>query len=158
MNTALSNVELALEVSEKLCREFEGLSLEPYICPAGYPTIGYGTVYKPDGTKVTMQHPPISASTAEEWLVGELRRTYLKGVIQVSPNLLWYPKILGALTDFAYNLGVPRYRASTLKRKVNEENWEGAHEELMRWVHAGGKRLPGLVRRRKAEAEYLPEL
>ena len=63
MNAPVSE---AVEIAAALCRPFEGLRLKPYICPAGYPTIGYGTVYKPDGTKVTMDHQPISKETAED--------------------------------------------------------------------------------------------
>lgn len=138
-----------------LCRPFEGLRLQPYICPAGYPTIGYGTVFKPDGIKVTMDHPPISKETAEAWLVSELRHNYLAGVLKASPGLLAHPKALGAMTDFAYNLGVGRYRSSTLRKRVEAQDWEGAKEQLMLWVRGGGKVLPGLVRRREAEAKLL---
>lgn len=145
----------AVATAAALCRPFEGLRLKPYICPAGYPTIGYGTVYKPDGTKVTMDDPPISAETAEAWLLHELRRTYVVGILKASPHLAAHPRVLGALGDFAYNLGVPRYRASTLRRRVAERDWAGAREELMKWVRAGGRILPGLVRRRKAECALL---
>ena len=138
-----------------LCRPFEGLRLQPYICPAGYPTIGYGTVWKPDGSKVTMEHPPISKETAEAWLMHELRHNYLAGVLKASPGLLARPRALGALTDFAYNLGVARYRASTLRKRVDAGDWEDAKEQLMLWTRGGGKVLPGLVRRRQAEAALM---
>lgn len=147
----------ALEVAAALCRPFEGLRLKPYICPAGYPTIGYGTVYKPDGSKVTMEHPPITKETAEAWLLHELRHNYLRGVLASSPHLVDYPLVLGAMTDFAYNLGVARYRASTLRKRVNECDWVGARAELLKWVRGGGRVLPGLVKRRQAEARLLPQ-
>lgn len=146
----------ALSYAVPLCKVSEGLSLTPYICPAGYPTIGYGTVYKPDGTQVTLQHPAITKEVAEAWLVSELRSKYMQGVLAASPVLLKYPKALGALADFAYNLGVPRYRASTLRRCVNREDWAQARAELLKWVRGSGKVLPGLVRRRKLEARLLP--
>ena len=145
----------ALEVATKLCIDFEGFSATPYICPAGIPSIGYGTVFKPDGTKVTMNDPPISETTALQWLAVTLESTYLMGVLKASPNLLRYPQTLGAITDFAYNLGTARYRASTLRRKINEENWPEAITELHKWRRGGGKVLPGLVRRRAAEAKFL---
>lgn len=145
----------ALDIAARLCRHFEGFRAAPYICPAGYPTIGYGTVWKPDGTRVTMDHPPISRETANEWLLHELQHNYMAGVLRASPHLIQHPAILGALTDFAYNLGVPRYRASTLRRRVSEQNWEAAAHELKRWVRGGGRVLPGLVRRRAAEAALL---
>lgn len=149
-------VDEAVAVAAALCRPFEGLSLKPYICPAGYPTIGYGTVWKPDGSKVTMGEPPISKETAEAWLVHELRHNYLAGVAKASPGLLKNPRALGAMADFAYNLGVARYRASTLRRRVDAEDWAGAREQLALWVRGGGRVLPGLVRRRAAEAALLP--
>jgi lysozyme len=142
-------------VAAALCRPFEGLRLQPYICPAGYPTIGYGTVWKPDGSKVTMEHAPISKETAEEWLVHELRHNYLAGVLKASPGLLARPRALGAMTDFAYNLGVARYRASTLRKRVDDGDWEDAKAQLMLWTRGGGRVLPGLVRRRAAEAALL---
>ncbi len=150
-----SAVDEAVEVAAALCRPFEGLRLQPYICPAGYPTIGYGTVWKPDGGKVTMEHPPISKETAEAWLMHELRHNYLAGVLKASPGLLARPRALGALTDFAYNLGVARYRASTLRKRVDAGDWEDAKEQLMLWTRGGGKVLPGLVRRRQAEAALM---
>ena len=145
----------AVEVAAALCRPFEGLRLKPYICPAGYPTIGYGTVYKPDGTKVTMEDAPITQETAEAWLLHELRNNYVAGVLKASPGLIAHPRILGAMGDFAYNLGVPRYRGSTLRRKVDVQDWEAAKEELMKWTRGGGRVLPGLVKRRKAECALL---
>lgn len=148
-------VDKALEIAADLCRTFEGLQLKPYMCPAGYPTIGYGTVNKPDGTKVAMSDPPISKETAEEWLVGELVSTYMAGVLRASPILLAYPNVLGAISDFAYNLGVPRYRASTLRRRIDEQDWEASKTELRKWNRGGGQVLRGLVRRREAECAYI---
>ena len=145
----------SLEIAADLCRKFEGFSATPYVCPVGYWTIGYGTVFKPDGTQVTKDDPPITKETAEEWLQHELRHNYLAGVLHASPNLARHPEVLGAITDFAYNLGVARYRASTLKKRINEEDWDGAKIELGKWVRGGGRVLRGLVKRRQAEAEYL---
>lgn len=149
----------AINIAADLCRKFEGFSSKPYICVAGYPTIGYGTVYKPDGTKVTMQDAPITKETAEEWLLHELRNNYLVGVLRASPNLVAHTRALAAITDFAYNLGVGRYRGSTLRRKINTQDWEGAAEQLTRWVNGTVqgvfRPLPGLIKRRKAEIALL---
>ena len=145
----------ALTLAADLCRFFEGFSSKPYICPAGYPTIGYGTVYKPDGTKVTMQDEPISKELANDWLMGELQNNYMTGVLKASPILISNERLLAAITDFAYNLGVGRYRASTLKRRVDSNDLLGVETELMKWTKAGGKTLPGLVKRRQAEIDLL---
>jgi len=151
----MSALDEAIGIAADLCRHFEGFRSKPYICPAGYPTIGYGTVWKPDGTKVTMDDAPISKAQANEWLLSELRTNYAAGVLRASPRLIAQPKILGAMIDFSYNLGVARYRASTLRRKVDNQDWEAAKTQLMRWTRGGGKVLPGLVRRRQAEASLL---
>jgi lysozyme len=145
----------AVDLAAALCRRFEGFRAKPYICPAGYSTIGYGTVWKPDGTRVTMDDAPVSVELANEWLVSELRNNYMAGVLKASPQLITNPRALAAMTDFAYNLGVARYRASTLRKRINEDDFEGAKVELKKWIRGGGKVLPGLVRRRQAEAALL---
>jgi len=151
------NVEAAsaLEIAATLCRAFEGLRLKPYLCPAGIPTIGYGSTCYADGTLVSLSDPPLTASDAEALLLLTLERDYLPGVLKASPTLADKPKALGALTDFAYNCGVPRYRASTLRRCVDKQDWAGAGQQLMKWTRGGGKVLPGLVARRKSEAAFL---
>lgn len=146
----------ALDLAAGLCRHFEGFRSKVYICPAGFPTQGFGTVYKPDGTRISMDDPPISKEQADEWLISELRSNYGAGILKASPNLINHPRALAAAIDFAYNLGVARYRASTLRKRLQAEDWDGAREQLMRWTKAGGRELPGLVRRRKAEAALLP--
>ena len=151
----MEKAEVSLEIAAALCRKFEGFSAKPYLCPAGYWTIGYGTVFKPDGSQVNENHEPITKETAEEWLQHELRHNYMAGVLKLSPLLADRPEALGAITDFAYNLGVARYRASTLRRRINEEDWDAARIELAKWIRGGGRVLRGLVLRRKAEAEYL---
>jgi GH24 family phage-related lysozyme (muramidase) len=60
----------------------------------------------------------------------------------------------GALASFAFNLGVPNLRASTLLKKLNEGDYAGASAEFARWVRAGGRVLSGLVERRNAECEF----
>lgn len=87
----------------------------------------------------------------------ELERNYMAGTLKASPHLIAFPRILGALTDFSYNLGVPRYRASTLRKRIEEQDWDGAVIELNRWTRGGGRILQGLVRRRKAESTYFPQ-
>ena len=149
-------MDKSLEIAAALCRKFEGFSSIPPRCPAGYGTRGFGIVFKPDGKRVLETDPPITKDLAEEWLQHELRHNYLAGVLHASPNLARHPEVLGAITDLAYNLGVARYRASTLRRRINEEDFEGAKTELGRWVRGGGRVLRGLVLRRQAELGFLP--
>jgi len=147
----MGQIQTAVELAVELCKKWEGFSAKPYICPAGYPTIGYGTVYKPDGTKVTMSDSPISKETAEAWLRQEIAHNYMAGVLRASPILLQNTQLLAAITDFAYNLGTARYRASTLRKRVDVGDIEGCATELRKWVYGGGKRLRGLVLRREDE-------
>lgn len=145
------NLTLAVE----LCKRFEGLSLKPYLCPAGVPTIGYGTVYKPDGSKVTMDHPPITKELAERWLLDELAHKYAPSVARLCPVLLVDERRFNAIVDFCYNLGPGNLQVSTLRKCVNARDWEGAKYQIKRWNKGGGRVLPGLVRRRQAEADLL---
>jgi len=144
-----------LQIAAELCKQFEGFRAKPYLCPAGIPTIGYGSTYYADGRKVTLQDEPIEEPQAEALLMHELETTYLPGVLRNCPGLAVDERKLNAIVDFAYNLGVGRLQTSTLKRKINAQDWEGAQEQLMLWVRGGGKVLPGLVRRRAAESALL---
>lgn len=144
-----------LELAAALCRQFEGFRAKPYLCPAGIPTIGYGSTYYADGRKVTLQDPPISEPDARTLLMAELHHTFLPGVLRQCPVLATHERKLNAIVDFAYNLGVGRLQTSTLRRKINAQDWEGAKAQLMLWTRGGGKVLPGLVKRRTAECALL---
>ena len=148
--------EQAVEMAAVLCRKFEGLRLKPYLCPAGIPTIGYGSTRYADGRLVTLKDRPITVEQADELLLLTLRRDYLPGVLRLSPSLDDKPCALGAIVDFAYNLGLARYTVSTLRTRVDAGDWDRAKIELERWVRGGGRVLPGLVCRRAAEAALLP--
>jgi len=62
---------------------------------------------------------------------------------------------LAAIVDFTFNLGPGRLQTSTLRRRVNQQDWTAAGQELRRWVYGGGKVLPGLLARREAEISLL---
>ena len=140
-----------LEIASALCRQFEGFKSKPYLCPAGIPTIGYGSTYYSDGRKVTLQDPPMDEPAARALLMYELNHTYLPAVLRHCPVLVSDERKCNAIVDFCYNLGVGRLQTSTLKRKINAQDWEGSKEQLKLWVRGGGKVLNGLVKRRDAE-------
>ena len=144
-----------LEIAASLCKQFEGFRSKPYLCPAGVSTIGYGSTYYADGRKVTLQDTPISQDEANALLMHELEHTYLQGVLRNCPILLTDERRCNAIVDFCYNLGIGRLQTSTLKRKINAQDWEGAKEELMKWSKAGGKVLSGLLKRRQAECNFM---
>ena len=124
-------------------------------------TIGYGSTYYANGDKVTKDDPSIDREYAERLLMHELVHTYAPGAIRQCPILLtvaikdkdWGK--LNAIVDFCYNLGIGRLQTSTLKRKINQQDWDGAIEQLKLWVRGGGKVLRGLVIRRDAEAALM---
>lgn len=140
-----------LDLAAELCRRFEGFRSKPYLCPAGVPTIGYGSTYYADGRKVTLDDPPVDQYQANDLLRYELQHTYAAGVVRMCPGLIAHPRRFNAIVDFCYNLGVGRLQTSTLRRKINAQDWEAAKEQLMLWTKAGGKVLPGLLKRRQAE-------
>jgi lysozyme len=140
-------------VTAALCRRFEGFRAKPYLCPAGVPTIGYGATAYLDGRPVRLADPPLSREAAERLLLGHILRVYLPGTQALCPGL--QGKALAAITDFAFNLGLTRLKASTLRRRLLAGDLAGAAGELRRWVRGGGRVLPGLVLRREAEAQLL---
>ena len=144
-----------LELAAELCRKYEGYRSKPYLCPANVATIGYGSTYYADGKKVTLQDPPMDEPTARALLLIELEHTYLPGVLRNCPILATDVRKCNSIVDFAYNCGVGRLQTSTLKRKINASDWEGAKEQLMLWTKGGGKVLPGLLKRRTAECALL---
>lgn len=127
---------------------------EPYLCPAGVPTIGIGSTVYPDGRRVTMQDPPITKARAVELCMYHLRQRCLPAVLQFCPGVDT-PERAAALLSWCYNVGEGRLERSGLRIAVNARNWQGAAVELKKWNRGGGKVLPGLVKRRELEAQML---
>jgi lysozyme len=144
-----------LDLAIALCKQFEGFKSKPYLCPAGVATIGYGSTYYRDGRKVVLTDAPMSEPDAAALLRYELEHTYLPGALRNCPILATDERKCNAIVDFCYNLGIGRLQTSTLKRKINAQDWDAAQEQLMLWTKGGGKVLPGLVKRRKAECALL---
>ncbi len=144
----------ALAVACILARRWEGFRSAPYLCPAGVPTIGYGFTHYADGTLVTLRDPPMTRAAAQSLLEHMVRTKYMRDTIRLCPNID-SPERLGAITDFAFNLGSGNLRASTLRKKILAGDWEAVPGELRKWTRAGGKVLRGLVLRREAEIGYI---
>jgi lysozyme len=131
-------------------RKFEGLRLEAYKCPAGVWTIGYGSTFYENGSKV-QQGDKITIDRADRLLFDIVMKFEIsvRGLVKSKIN----DNQLGALTSFAFNVGVTNFRKSTLLKKVNANPSDATiRNEFMRWTRAGGKVLKGLVTRREAEA------
>lgn len=129
----------------RLIKKFEGCHLMPYLCPAKVWTCGWGST----GPDVV----PGRAWT-QAYADARLERDALKfakGTLAACPAL--EGDALCAIADFAYNLGLGALNSSTLRRVINGGGTAAEVEaQLARWVHAGGRRLRGLVLRRAAEA------
>lgn len=129
-----------------LIKRFEGLRLTAYPDPAtgGDPwTIGYGT------TRGVRPGMTITSARAEEMLRADLERFENAIGRLVTARLCQHQ--LDALVSLTYNIGEGALRDSTLLRKLNAGDYAGAAAQFERWVHAGGKIMPGLVKRRAAE-------
>jgi lysozyme len=147
----------AIRITEELCIKFEGIVLKPYVCPAGIWTIGIGSTFYENGKPVTKDDAPITLDRAKQLLTWKLVNVFLPGVLRQCPVLSSStPGARAAILDFSMNLGVGRLQTSTLRRKVNAQDWNGAKEQLMLWTRGGGRVLPGLVKRRAAEVALLP--
>src|SRR5574344_1308280 len=128
-----------------LIKKYEGLRLEAYKCPAGVWTIGYGH------TKGVIKGMKISKEEAEKLLQQDVSVFELQVINTVGK--LSDCKI-DALVSFAYNVGIAAFRGSTLCRKVKANSDDASiRSEFGKWVYAGSKKLPGLVKRRAEEAE-----
>ena len=134
-----------------LIKQFEGLKLNPYLCPASIPTLGFGNTYYPDGTKVKLTDPAITKEKAEE-LLKFLLVTYEKAVDSYCRDDISQSQF-DALASFCYNVGTGNLQKSTLIKKVNANPQDPTiRAEFMKWNKAAGKVLLGLTRRRTAEA------
>jgi len=132
-----------------LIKRFEGFSPTIYLCPAGYPTIGYGHVVREEEQE--RFEDGINEQEAEELLERDVRWAE-RGVLRLIDVALTDGQF-DALVSFTFNLGTGALQRSTLRRKVNREEHEQVPREFMRWVWAGGRRLEGLIKRRTTEAE-----
>ena len=135
----------------ELIKQFEGLSLTPYVCAGGINTIGYGNTYYTNGNKVSLKDPKITLQQAEELLKHSLS-TYEKAVDSFCRDDISQSNF-DALVSFAYNLGTGALQKSTLIKKVNANPKDVTiADEFLKWNKANGRVLAGLTRRRQAEA------
>lgn len=144
-----SSIEAAMRILEPLLLRFEGLRTRAYFCPAGKITIGVGHT----GPEVRLQD-----EWSREKCIIVMRmdaERFIRGTLALCPTLADNPHALAAIADFSFNLGLCRLKASTLRRRLNAGDIDGAGRELRKWVFGGGRKLPGLVLRREAERALL---
>lgn len=139
----------ASEILIKKIEEFEGFSNTSYRCPAGVWTCGFGH------TKGVDSMTRCTRGEAEQWLMEDLApcEAYLNSVPEINTQGKF-----DACVDFCFNLGIGKFKSSTLLRKIKEgASTEDIQEQFRRWVYAGSKMLAGLVKRRDWEAQRWAE-
>lgn len=136
---------------DNLLKKFEGCRLKAYRCPAGILTIGYGHT-SAAGAPEVHDGMSITQEDAENILKNDLVKYEQPVAAMVKVDL--EQNQFDVLVDFAYNAGVSALKTSTLLKKVNAGDFDAVPDELMKWTKGGGKVLPGLVRRRQAEAAW----
>lgn len=157
-----------LRQAVELIKSFEGIpdgdpttvNLDPYLCPAGYWTIGWGHV-------VTRADGKLLKGAANE---REARAVYPDGITRAEADVLLADDVrrfsagveravaiplddirFGALVSFAINIGIGAFEGSTLLKLLNQGNLAEVPAQLLRWTKIGGKESAGLKRRREAE-------
>jgi lysozyme len=139
----------ALEILIKLIKESEGCKLKAYKDCIGVVTIGWGQ------TKGIKEGMVWTQNQADEDLI-KTALEVLNQAIKASPILATVNmEKQAAIADFVYNLGIGSYTSSTLKKKVDANDWISAAVEIKRWDKAGGKVLKGLTIRRNKEADLI---
>lgn len=143
----------------EIIKEFEGLRLSAYKCPANIPTIGYGTTFYPNSQRVRLGDC-ISEKEADEYLEDYIKSHILPNLSRIKTWDLMNSSQKEAVISFAYNLGHGFYRSSgfnSISKLLDAPSLWANKTEVHRifglYVKAGSRTLEGLVRRRKAEAD-----
>lgn len=129
---------------KNLIKEAEGLRLEAYRCPAGTPTIGWGH------TKGVRMGQRITQAQAEDMLVEDIIpiERILNGL-----KINFRQEQFDALVSWIFNLGSGNFKGSTMYKLILENaRDEDITDSLIKWTYSGNQQLPGLMKRRVAEA------
>lgn len=146
---------MTLQISDagvEFIKRFEGFSKVSYPDPGtgGRPyTIGYGT------TRINGRSVELGMTCTEEeafqWLANDVN-DYLHQVEHAIEPVLYQSQV-DAIASFVYNVGCGNFLKSTLLKKINACDWQGASLEFLKWNRAAGKVMKGLTKRRTAESE-----
>jgi GH24 family phage-related lysozyme (muramidase) len=146
----------------------EGLRLRPYLCPAQIWTVGVGSVLHQEQIRLPMikkegytgmirKEFPLGSEHDRQWSKDEVMELFSRdlavferGVLKMCHGELTQGQF-DALVSFSFNVGLGNLQRSTIRMKHNRGDFEGAAEAFMAWTKAGGRELPGLVKRRTDE-------
>ena len=150
--------------------QFEGYRDKPYLCPAHLWTVGWGEVLYQDQIRLPMvRKEGYTGLIRKEYLLrNEDNRTWTRselenrfknllgsfeaGVLRLTPSVSGNQGLFDACVAISYNIGLGAFQRSTLRQRIlRNEPLESVAEGFMMWTKGGGRELPGLVRRRKAE-------
>jgi lysozyme len=145
----------------EMIKHHEGVRTSSYRCPALLWTVGVGHVIDPNHIRVPFEERKnlaipsgwdrvLPMAEVDDILAKDLL-TFERGVLRLCPTNLTQSRF-DALVSFAFNVGLGNLQRSTIRQKHNRGEFEGAAEAFMQWTKAGGKVLPGLVKRRKDES------
>jgi len=149
-----------------MIKHHEGVRTRPYRCPALLWTVGVGHVIDPAHAAVKYEERKslpipegwdrsLSMGEVDAILAQDLGR-FERGVARLCPSAVNHQGRFDALVSFAFNVGLGNLQRSSLRMKTNRGEFEEAADEFMKWTKAGGRVLPGLVKRRQDErALYL---
>jgi lysozyme len=149
-----------------MIKHHEGVRTKPYRCPALLWTVGVGHVIDPTHAAVKYEERknlPIPAGWDRVLTMGEVDDLlsqdlvrFERGVLRNCPSAIGRQGVFDALVSFSFNVGLGSLQRSTLRMKTNRGEFEAAADEFLKWTKAGGRVLPGLVKRRNDErALYL---
>jgi lysozyme len=154
------------DAAKAMIKHHEGVRMRPYRCPALLWTVGVGHVIDPSHAAVkyeerrTLPIPEgwdriLTMGEVDAILAQDLGR-FERGVARLCPAVVGHQGRFDALVSFAFNVGLGNLQRSSLRMKTNRGEFEEAADEFMKWTKAGGRVLPGLVKRRQDErALYL---
>ena len=156
--------------------QFEGYRNKPYLCPAHIWTVGWGEVLYQDQIRLPMvrkegytglirKEYQLKPEDNRVWDKEELKKRFKKllgsferGVLKLAPNLAGNQGLFDACVCLSYNIGLGGFQRSTLRQRIlRNEDPEKIAEGFMMYTKAGGKVLPGLVKRRQAEVALFLE-
>ena len=129
-------------------KQWEGLKTKAYQDTGGVWTIGYGHTATAGDPK-PYKGMVITEAEAGNILLQDL--TKYEAAVENNVNVKLNDNEFAALVSFAFNVGINAFKSSTLLKKLNKGNYDAIPSELMKWVKAGGKKVQGLVNRRRAE-------
>jgi lysozyme len=138
----------------RLIKHFEGYREKPYKCSAGFWTVGYGHLITYDSELPSSWNRTFSSGEIDDLLRADLQRFEL-GVLRMLRPMQPTQSVFNSAVSFSFNLGLGTFQRSSVRSALIRGDKKRAGEVLLKYCRAGGKILPGLVRRREAEYALL---